>query len=222
MPRMARNKIASNVFLIVQKSELQLFRNDLDRKQFLSLLKETKSKYQFACYGFSLCDADRFGLIIHVKHQTISKIMQSLMIAYAKYYASDEKLYKERYKSYPIKNQADMAKAFDQLHQKDSPYASLCYYKGAREDSMQLIDYYTNQPFDIKPLQKLEIPEKIKLLCDDHHCTREDIKNNKELRNQCILEIYRETGCSLKDLANLFEISPSMVSKIIKFEANQL
>lgn len=222
MPRIARNKISSSVFLIIQKSDLQLFRNDQDRKQFLLLLKEAKSKYQFACYGFSLCESDRFGLIIHVKHQTISKIMQSLMIAYAKYYASDEKLYKERYKSLPILTPEDMTKAFDQLHQKDSPYTSLCYYRGTREDSIQLIDYYTHQPFDLKPIQKLEIPEKIKLLCENHQCTRDDIMQNKALRNQCILEIYRETGCSLKDLANLFDISPSMVSKIIKLEANQL
>lgn len=222
MPRIARNKISSSVFLVIQKSNLKLFRDDFDRKQFLSILKETKSKYQFACYGFSLCDDCQFGLIIHVKHQTISKIMQSLMIAYAKYYNSDEKLYKERYKSYPIKNQADMSQSFEMLHQKDSPYASLCYYRGTREDSIQLIDYYTNQPFEITPLQKLDISDKVKALCDDHHCTRDDIKNNKELRNQCILEIYRETGCSLKDLALLFEISPSMVSKIIKSEANQL
>lgn len=222
MPRIARNKISSSVFLVIQKSELKLFRDDLDRKQFLILLKETKLKYQFACYGFSLCDDFQFGLIIHVKHQTISKIMQSLMIAYAKYYDSREKLYKERYKSYPIYNAGDMSKAFDQLHQKDSEYASLCYYKGAREDSIQLIDYYTNQPFEIKPQTNLRIPDKIKSLCNDYHCTSEHIKQNKELRNKCILEIYRETGCSLQDLSLLFEITPSMVSKIIKIEAKQL
>lgn len=222
MPRIARNKISSSVFLVIQKSNLKLFRDDFDRKQFLALLKETKSKYQFACYGFSLCDDFQFGLIIHVKHQSISKIMQSLMIAYAKYYNSAEKLYKERYKSYPIQSQSDMNKAFDQLHQTDSPYASLCYYRGTREDSIQLIDYYSNQTFDVKPITKLEIPDKIQALCKDNHCTKEDIKANKELRNQCILEIYRETGCSLKELATLFDITPSMVSKIIKSEANQL
>ncbi len=222
MARIARNKIQSSVYLIIQKSELKLFRDNQDRQQFLTLLKESKSKYQFACYGFSLCDDNQFGLIIHVKHQTISKIMQSLMIAYAKYYNSPERLYKERYKSYPIKNREEMDNAFNKLHQKDSPYASLCYYKGTREDSIQLIDYYTNQPFEIEPKIKLEIPDKIKALCNDHHCTREDIKSNKELRNQCILEIYRETGCNLKDLAQLFDISPSMVSKIIKHEAKQL
>ncbi len=222
MPRVARRQMDASVFLIVQKSHLKLFRSNQDRSQFLSYLKEAKLKYQFACYGFSLCDDDRFGLIIHVKHQTISKIMQSLMIAYAKYYTSDEPLYKERYKSYPIYNEIDMANAFNQLHQTDSPYASLCYYNGTREDSIQLIDYYTKQPFDLKPVNKTPLPDKVVALCNEHHCTSEEIKKNKTLRNQCILEIYRETGCSLKDLSILFEISTSMVSKIIKNEANQL
>src|SRR5690606_16119156 len=116
MARVARKELNTTLYHVIQQSSNAIFRHNEDRIKFLSIVEEAKSKYQFNCYGFSICLNDKFELIIHVRHQSISKIMQSILISYSKYYDRSLTLFPTRYKSIALYSYDDIKKALNTLN----------------------------------------------------------------------------------------------------------
>ena len=222
MPRVARKTQKTTLYHIIQQSPFLLFRDNQDRMKFLSIVEASKSKYQFNCYGFSICLDQRFELIIHVKHQSISKIMQSILISYSKYVNASDPLFPNRYKSIPLYNYPDVIKALDTLNTGIlDKKASLCFYSSDKDQSYKLIDFFSKDSIYITDNQtSIPVDESFKLFLTEHGCCKDDLNSNQALRNQCILKLYRESGCTIKTISNLFNVSPSLISKILKKEAN--
>lgn len=223
MPRKARNTQNTSIFHIIQKSPFIIFRNNDDRLFFLKELEIAKKKYQFNCYGFSICQNNQFELIIHVMHQSLSKIMQSVLIAYSKYYGQAVTLFPNRFVSYPLQNDTDIDNKLRSFSSGvDQANASLCLYLG-KEHSYRLIDFFTKTSIDsnmkkqVKPLDSA-----LKDFLTKHDCLKHDLKQDLNLRNHCLIKLYQETNCTLKSLSIMFDLSVSTISKILKNQANQL
>lgn len=222
MPRIPRNTQNSTIFHIIQQTDKALFRNHDDRAKFLEIVEQTKSKYQFYCYGFSCCMDHRFELVIQVVHQSISKIMQSILISYSKYYKQDITLFPKRYQSVPLFSYLDVIGALERLNQgMANPKTSLCFYTSTKDTSYKLIDFFTKTSISIETLTKpLSLDSSFKLFLEENGCDKLELMDDIGLRNQCILKMYRDSGCTIKKLSDFFSISPSMISKILKKEAN--
>lgn len=222
MPRVARKAQNTTLYHIIQQSPVVLFRDNTDRKKFLSIVDESKAKYQFNCYGFSICLNHKFELIIHVKHQSISKIMQSILISYSKYFDNKTTLFPNRYKSIPLYHYQDVSDALENLNTGlDDSKASLCFYSSEKDQSYKLIDFFTRDSIKIlDDSPKPSVEDAFRIFLSENGCCKDDLIQNQDLRNQCILKLYRASGCTIKTISNLFNVSPSLISKILKKEAN--
>lgn len=221
MPRVARNQLKTNLFHIIQQSPLTIFRNQEDRVMFVDIVKKAKRKYQFNCYGFSCCLDQKFELILHVKYQSISKIMQTILISYAKYYDESKTLFPNRYKSIALHDEKVITHALSAINS-DIGYSkmSLCHYASQRDTSYKLIDFFTKDSiFVLNPLKTLNLDDTFSQYLVQHGCDEQTLLSNSTLRNQCILKLYQTTGCTLKDIANRFNLSVSMISKILNNKA---
>ena len=62
-----------------------------------------------------------------------------------------------------------------------------------------------------------DLNEQLQHFLNEHDCTFDDVVSNKSLRDQCVLNLYQTTMCSLKDIGTLFlGLDQSTISKIIK------
>lgn len=219
MPRIARSNYHTTLYHIIQKSPVQLFRNVKDRKAFIEILKEAKALFQFNCYGFSCCLDDKFELIIHVKYQSISKIMQSILISYAKYYQNQTTLFPRRYQSIPLYSPKEVSLALENINE-ELGEQSLCHFIGMKDDSYKVIDFFSNETTELDfEVRKASFEEVISSYIETNGCDESKIHSDISLRNACIKKLYQDTGCTLKEIAKKFELSPSMVSKILKDKA---
>ena len=87
MPRMKRQKSNTNVYHIILRgiNQQEIFYDNIDRRKFLKVLKETKEKYQYNLYAYVLMN-NHIHLLIMDKENNLSKIMQSLATSYALYF----------------------------------------------------------------------------------------------------------------------------------------
>ena len=89
MPRRPRqNLITSNsLYHIVSRGNNQkrIFRGSRDYKKFLNILEETKKKYPFYLYSYSLLP-NHYHLEIETIETPVSKIMHQINNTYAKYF----------------------------------------------------------------------------------------------------------------------------------------
>ena len=102
MARKARNTLDSNLVLLTQISDEHVFRNDEDRAYFLNLLEKTQNQYNCNVLAFCCAEENGFQLVIDTLGAHISRIMQSISISYAMYRKSEQRLFTQRYKSYPL------------------------------------------------------------------------------------------------------------------------
>lgn len=222
MARKARKDLKTNVFSILQQSSEKVFLNDSDREVFINIIEQTQKKFNFICYAYCLLDDYQFKLIINVNKQSISKIMQSMIVSYTHHRQVATKLFPQRFKSKPLYSKEEVMAEINNIHQKSSNiYNSYCVVNQSIEHS---IDWLT--PIDQQPIQFIHqsLPaseEKLNSLLHDflkqHNCDMMEIQRDKTLRNQCIVRLRHQTNCSLKQIGYLFGgLSESTISKILK------
>ena len=221
MPRQARHLDNSTLLLITQKSESDLFRNNHDRDEMMDIMRSAKNKYGFECYGYCLLDDRQFKLILDTKGRNISTIMSSVLVAYANYRQAEGKLFKGRFHSKALHNQAELQEAMALIHKKtNSQYNSYCFHNNQSPLPQQFsinLDTDSVAFGEIDSTLNLEEAQlKLQSWMQAKGCNLDKLKKDKTLRNQCIMEFRKTTNCSLKTIGLLFEISESSVSKIVK------
>ena len=158
MPRMARVKTEVAIFHIMCKSisEVDLFRDDEDKKKYLSLVKKYKELHNIKIYGYCLMD-NHSHLVVDVNGADISKVMHGINFSYAMYfnkkYKREGHLFKDRFKSTIVDNERYLKTLSLYIHNnpidiekyKDCPekyaFSSLGIFLGKRRDSFKLVDY---------------------------------------------------------------------------------
>jgi len=158
MPRMARVKTDDSIFHIMCKSisEVSLFKDDEDKKKYLSLIKKYKVLYDFKLYGYCLMNTHSH-LMIDANGSDISIVMHGINFSYAMYfnrkYKREGHLFKDRFKSKIVNNERYMKTLSLYMHNnptaigeyKNCPekyaFSSLAIFLGKRRDSYNLVDY---------------------------------------------------------------------------------
>lgn len=222
MARIARKDFNTNVFSISQQSDVVLFANDQDRDALLSIIKQTQKKFGFLVYAYCLLDDYKFKLIINTKKQSISRIMQSIGVAFTHYKNPQTKLFPRRFKSKPLYTTEQVKAEINNIHVvSSSTYNSYCV---VNKEIEQHIDWIT--PIDKKPIEfltqvKEASDEDLSIILRDflkrHDCDMIKIQQDKTLRNKCIIALRQQTNCSLKQIGYLLGgLSESTISKILK------
>jgi len=157
MPRTAREKSPDAMYHIMSRSisELDLFRDDEDKKRYMSIVRRYKGKYKIKIYAYCLMD-NHSHLMIDANGADISKVMQGINLSYARYYNKKYHryghLFQDRFKSKVIKNNGYFVRLSAYIHKnpysmeeyKNSieqyEYSSLGIYMGIRRDVMKIVD----------------------------------------------------------------------------------
>jgi len=105
MPTSKRQVYDNAIYHIIQRGNncQRIFNRDEDRKKFVSLIKEYKSKYFFELYNYCLMENHIHLLIKVFKKEDLAKltqgIFQSFRFYFRKEYQYEGYLYQGRYKS---------------------------------------------------------------------------------------------------------------------------
>jgi putative transposase len=222
MARKARKDLKTNVFSILQQSDVKVFLNDADREAFIHIIEQTQKKFNFICYAYCLLDDYQFKLIINVNKQSISKIMQSMIVSYTHHRQLSSKLFPQRFKSKPLYSKEEVMAEINNIHKKGSSiYNSYCIVNHSIEHSIDWLTPIHQQPIHFVNQSLPVSDEKLRGMLHDflkqHNCDMIEIQKDKALRNQCIMRLRHQTNCSLKQIGYLFGgLSESTISKILK------
>ncbi|GCD09763.1 transposase [Clostridium tagluense] len=158
MARKARLKTNDAIYHIMCKSitEVDLFRDDEDKKKYLSLVKKYKDLHHVKIYGYCLMD-NHSHLLIDANGADISKVMHGINFSYAMYfnkkYKREGHLFKDRFKSKIVDSDRYLRTVSLYIHNnptdisefKDCPekyaFSSLGIYIGKRRDHLNIVDY---------------------------------------------------------------------------------
>ena len=122
LPRIARTYSEVKVYHITIRGidKQDIFLDEYDKHKFMSIIKETKEKYNYEIYSYCLMD-NHVHLVIYDKEQKISKIMQSIEISYAFYfnmkYDRTGHLFQNRFFSKKIDDREYLKKVCRYIHQ---------------------------------------------------------------------------------------------------------
>lgn len=157
MPRIARQKTYDSIFHIMCKSitEVNLFKDDLDKIQYLSLVKEYQKIFHFKVYGYCLMD-NHVHMLIDANGSDISMVMHGINYSYAGYFNRKHHrhghLFQDRFKSKIVTTEGYLYALSAYIHNnpvkikgyKKSPqnytFSSLSVYLGMNQDPFELID----------------------------------------------------------------------------------
>jgi putative transposase len=157
MPRTAREKSPDSMYHIMSRSisELDLFRDDEDKKRYMKIVRRYKGKYKIKIYAYCLMD-NHSHLMIDANGADISKVMHGINLSYARYYNKKYKryghLFQDRFKSKVIKNNGYSVRLSAYIHKnpysmeeyknriEQYEYSSLGIYMGIRRDVMKILD----------------------------------------------------------------------------------
>jgi|GEM_PF-1565762 len=219
MARQARNTLQSNLVLVTQNCNGLLYRDDQDRDVFLDLLKKVQSSYNCHVLAFCCNESDRFQIILDTQGANLSKIIQSLTIAYSIHRKSDIKLFTQRFKAKAIMSEDQLKQVINEIQKDRSDYSACCMMSETMSGYEWMKPY--NSKLFIHPeknksrLSVEDLRLKLHRLLDHEGIELNDLKQNKTLRNDWIKQLRQEYDCNLKCLAEVLDISESSVSKII-------
>ncbi len=122
MPRVARKMSLTKVYHIILRGNdrQDIFYEKQDYEKFLKLVVNTKEKYEYEVYTYCLM-TNHVHLIIYDAKDEISKIMQSIGIAYSIYFAKkynrNGHLFQNRFISKNIEIENDLYRLCRYIHQ---------------------------------------------------------------------------------------------------------
>lgn len=156
MPRLPRKKTSDAIFHIMSRSisEVDLFKDDSDRYEYISIIKKYQEMFKFEIYCYCFM-SNHVHLIVDVNGADISSIMKSINLSYAiafnKKYGRHGHLFQERFRSKIIHDEKYLVTASAYIHNnaldiprfKNKPeeylFSSLGIYIKKRKDPFGLV-----------------------------------------------------------------------------------
>lgn len=219
MARQARNTLHSNLVFVTQYCDGQLYRDDTDRIFFLDILKKVQTNFNCHILAFCCNENDRFQIIIDTQGANISKIIQSLTIAYSMYRKSDTKLFTQRFKAKAILSEVQLKQIIQSIQKERNEYSACCMMSETMAKYDWMKPYNPIVFIQAKPnKRKLDIDELQLMLSTrlaKENLDLNQFNKDKLRRNEWIKEIRQKYDCSLNCLAIVLGLSESSISKII-------
>lgn len=205
MPRVARQKDENGIYHIIQKSSLGqfLFESPKDREFFIQNIYKFKEIYGFEIYAICVQKSNEYHLVIGTYGSDISKIMKSINISYRAYKNCPNPLYKDRYKSFLLREEDEFYKCVLAIKKEGSITSSDC--------RVILQNCIKNK---IKIMSKDEVKNFI--LEKTIEIEKEGKSLDKEARNIIIKEVRKNSDLTLKEIGEIFNLGESTISKILK------
>lgn len=219
MARSARNTLQSNLVLVTQICNGILYRDDQDREFFLALLKKVQINFNCHILAFYCNESDRFQIIIDTQGTNISKIIQSLTIAYSIHRKSDIKLFTQRFKTRAIFSEVQLKEVIHEIQKDRIDYAACCMMSETMAKYAWMKPY--NQTLFIQieqnkqTLNRDDLQNILHEMLKDKNIELIEFKRNRTLRNEWIKQLRQKYDCNLKCLADVLELSESSISKVI-------
>lgn len=220
MARQARYKQTADTLLLTQKTTAVLFRDEVDRQVFLRGVKAAQERFNVSVIALCCSQPHEYALIIKHHGQSSSRLMQAINIPYALYRSDVERLFVSRFKSVEIHDEAQLTQTIQRLASVSGNDVQCCLM----ETGKPALEW-------MKPLNRqvlFEAPKpRIQLDAEDRHayvqswlkqnqCDESTLRSNKAQRNTCIRMLRQTTTLTLKEIAELFELTESSLSKILK------
>ena len=121
MPRCARVKTNNSIFHVMIRSisEIDLFKDDADKKEYLMKMREYQLLYGFKVYAYCLMD-NHAHFVIDANGSDISKVMHSINFSYAmkfnRKYKRHGHLFQDRFKSKIVKDERNLIALTAYIH----------------------------------------------------------------------------------------------------------
>lgn len=234
LARTARVKNVHGIYHITQlgTEERNLFNDDLDRDEFLSILSSSKKINDFKLYAYCLSNPNKYHLIIGANGSDISKVMKGINISYAMYVNHPLPIYRDRYKSVLIQDKDSLMSILNEIHatgkRSNSLYNSYCYFNKeiSQEGLLDKLDFESLIQTGDCLIQRCKDKECIKTtekaleqlnsIAEGKGITIKEIMANRPLRNDLIKKFRRNSTLSLKELGEIFGgLSESTICKIL-------
>lgn len=158
MPRLSRVKNECAIYHIMVRSisEVDLFREDEDKIQYLNIINQYKKTYLFKVYAYCLM-SNHGHLIIDSNGTDISKVMHCINFKYARYFNEKYKrhghLFQDRFKSKIVENERYLYALTIYIH--NNPTDIYGYrYNPEKYEFSSLKSYITNKKDRFKILDK--------------------------------------------------------------------
>ncbi len=240
MARTARIKKPYSTYLIAQQCELSIFNKREVRILFIDVLRETIEKYNCLVLNCAI-DDNSYRLLIYDNGNDISSIMRSINISFSMKTLNQSVKFCRRFKSTLLEDSAalfNQIATFEALPKvyRDRLIDANCnvdvsaFRKSYFKDNglyCKLIDDFNhclpltdccdnlkNQTSSVITAETAKVH--IETLLNKRGVTFESLSCDKKMRNHCILYLRRNSTMTLKQIGNLFDLTESAVSKLIK------
>ena len=176
MPRASRKKSSTNVYHVILRgnNKQDIFFDEKDYKKFLKEIKNTKEKYGYELYAYCLM-TNHVHLVIYDRKENLSKIIQSLGVAYSAYFSKKyEKvghLFQNRFLSKPVETSEYLMQVCRYVH------------KNPVKAGISTVDNYKWSSYKEYINDKEELVSKKMLLSLFGNSKREAIDNLKGFHN---------------------------------------
>ena len=218
-------------------NKLNIFETDMEKHTYLKYLNEEKKKYDIKVLAYAIMDNHIHLLIYDKREENISKWMQIVNTKYAKFYNKENDrvgyVYRDRFKSKPISDRTYLYNVLAYIHfnpveagiSKElgqysfSSYNDYLYNRKSKEKIMLLFNSENYQSifnliqkkyYKKMLLKSSESPEKI-LEKYIHSGNIKEIKRNKKLIAQIVIEIKEK-----------YQLTDYQIAKILSIEKNRI
>ena len=222
MARQARNRQTADLLLLTQKTTAVLFRDDADRQVFLAGVKAAQERFGVQVVALCCSQVQEYALIIKRNGQPSSRIMQAINIPYALYRSDIGRLFVSRFKSTEIIDDAHLVETIRRLSSVSGNDLQCCLMETGKPALAWMKPVNRQLLFEAPlPMVRPDEAQRQTLLSQwlaENACDETTLYRDKAKRNACIRRLRQSTALTLQDLALMFDLTESSLSKILKKE----
>ncbi len=226
MPRYPRNYIKTCFFHVITQGieKTYIFESEEDIKFYLAKMYSLNQECEIKIIAYCIMNNHAHILLETSKVENLTKFMQRLNTAYAKYYNKKYNrvgyVFRSRYRSEGIYNEKYLYNCIKYIHYNpvkagmckhpwEYPYSN---YKTTKELDKDYSEKYLFM--DIDEDKSRECKNIIFKFLVDNKVTIEEIKKNKDMMKKIIVTLKDENNISLRKIAELLEVNRESIRKI--------
>lgn len=230
MARKSRERDDYGVYHVRQQSSgiTELFSDDGEREAFLEIIRQSAEKNNFRLLSYCVADPDIYHLILDSNGCDISRIMKEINIRYSIFKDCRGELFKDRFQSRLLTSGYEREGSGDEAVRIGPPrqYSSCQDFREsirALTPAGEFADLTTSLDQSVfqrgcreRISTREEAEERLKERAEALDRSLDELIRDKPLRNELILEMKACSTLSMKEIGQIFGLSESSVSKLLK------